>query len=175
MVIRVVVEAHDVATAVDSAQSYFRERLSIHEGNGPFDYCTPMVEGKTVSGADRWTDYQNKQSAFPVDSDPGRAEIHDAWQSTKSEIESDIEDVWDSMQACDTVHEFTENVLDDEMLAYRLGKMGSNSVNEFLFVQGWSGSGITSYRGWDHVQEIIEQEEADDDTTMWVVPLDAHY
>lgn len=175
MVIRVVVEASNVRSAVDAAQSYFRTYLRVENG-GPFDYCQPMVEGHTVAGSDRWIDYEDKQAAFPLASDPGRAEVEDAWASTKDCMESSLEAVLDATEECDDVSDLLDSVLSDSMLSYNMSKAGSgHSTEKFLYLQGWSPSGIDSYSGWKQVQNKIEAEEERDENRWWVVPLDVHY
>jgi hypothetical protein len=175
MVIRVVVEAHSMKEAVEQAQYYFNDYLHYEDG-GPFDYCTPMVEGHTVSGSDRWIDYEDEDVAFPLASDPGRAEVEDAWSSTLDYLDDNLQEVWDAVEDSEDVTEFRDKVLVEDMLGYYMSQVGSgNSTDKFLYVQGWSASGIDSLRGWKHVQEMIEDEEENDENGYWVVPLDVHY
>jgi hypothetical protein len=175
MVIRVVVEASDVQTAVDAGQRYFENYLHMQEG-GPFDYCTPMVEGHTVSGSDRWIDYEDEQAAFPLASDPGRAEVEDAWAATQDYMEDNLEKVLEAADECEDAADLRDRVLDDGMLSYYMSQAGSGqSTDKFLYVQGWSASGLDSYSGWNHVQELMEEEEQNEDNRWWVVPLDVHY
>lgn len=175
MVIRAVVEAHSMESATDAAKSYFEQHLHRHEG-GPFDYCTPMVEGHTVSGSDRWIDYEDEDVAFPLASDPGRAEVEDAWASTQDYMEDNLQEVLEATEDCEDASELADKVLDDGMLSYYMGKAGSgHSTDKFLYVQGWSVSGLDSYSGWNHVQELMEEEEQNEENRWWVVPLDVHY
>lgn len=176
MVIRVVVEAHDVESAVSNAERFFTDNLHYKNG-GPFDYCTPMVEGHTVSGADRWIDYQDKECAFPLASDAGRAEVEDAWSITLDCMEQNLKSVWESMEEADDFAEFFETILDDEdLVRHRMSKVaGYQSTDYFLYVQNWSTSGLRSRRGWDYLQDRIEDAEENEDNRWWVVPLDVHY
>lgn len=176
MVIRVVVEAHDMRSAVEAAQNYFNNHLHYEDG-GPFDYCTPMVEGHTVSGADRWIDYKNEDVAFPLTSDPGRAEVEDAWAATLDYMEDNLEDVWEAIEEAGDMQSFMEVLLNEEdLVRHKMNKFaGYQSTDYFLYVQGWNSSGVRSRRGWEYVQELMAEDEQRDEHQRWVVPLDVHY
>lgn len=176
MVISVVVEAHDVESAVSAAESFFNNNLHYEDG-GPFDYCQPMVEGHTVAGADRWIDYQDKECAFPLTSDPGQAEIEDSWEYTKNALESNVDEMLDAMKDCSSKEDFMEKLLEDEgLLRHNIMHIGAyQDTDHYLYVQGWSSGGIRSYRGWNYLQEKIEEAEKHDENRWWVVPLDVHY
>lgn len=182
MVIRVVVEAHDMKSAVENAQSFFASHLHYQEG-GPFDYCTPMVEGHTVSGADRWIDYQDEDVAFPLASDAGRAEVEDAWKATCDYMEDNLEVVWETMEEAESFADFVDTILaDEDLVRHKMSKVaGYTSTDYFLYVQGWNTGGIRSERGWEYTEELLdeadEQQDLDGDDIpgYWVVPLDVHY
>lgn len=180
-VIRVVVENHrDAEQAVEYAVRYFNENLH-HSTGGPFDYCTPMNEDSTVSGSSRFTQYEDEPPAFPVDSERGRDEIHDAWDSTVRQMEVNLEDVFDDareiIESGGDVSDFRDSILEDEMTQYRLSLVaGRRSTDRFLFMDGWGrGTGITTDGGWNRIERMIKTEQENDEDSRWVVPLDVHY
>lgn len=175
-VITVIVEAHDVESAVENAESYFDNHL-LYGNGGVFDYCTPMYEGFTVSGSDRWIDYQDKQAAFPLASDPGWAEVQDSWNATKDVMEGNLEGAFEAFNEAESVEEVMEMFLEDDgLMRHKLNKTtGYSSTAYYLYLQGWNSGGIRSNRGWEAVKEEREAELESDEDNWWVVPLDVHY
>lgn len=178
MVISVVVEAHDMDGAVRAAEQYFDQNLS-RENGGPFDYCQAMTGGHTVAGSDRWAHYQDKDIAFPVDSESGQEQIEDAWESTVTRAKQNMRDVWDAMEQSFDFQDFFEQYImqEEDLIRYKMSNVGGyQSTDYFLYVQGWSSSGVRSRRGYDYLQdEIVAREQERDEDEWWVVPLDVHY
>lgn len=176
MHIRVVVESHDVHSAVHKAQRYFEENLHYTNG-GIFDYCKPMESGHRVSGADRWTMYEDKDLAFPLDSEFGSKIVEGAWESTVEALKSNVEEVWDAIEGVEDADEFAELLLDNEGMArHTMNRFADHqSTDYYLYVDGWMAGGIRDRRGWEHVQELMDEEAERDENQWWVVPLDAHY
>lgn len=178
MLLRVIVEAESEMDAIGQANHWFEENLMHHNG-GPFDYCKDMreSESRAVAGSGRWTDYQDGPAAFPVDSERGREEIKDAWETTVERMEETAEKVFEAISGCDGVEDFTELLLEDEdLIRYRIKELGESQGSEhFLYYSTWSSSAINTYRGWNHVQDVMDEAQDSDEQNLWVVPLDAHY
>jgi len=68
-------------------------------------------------------------------------------------------------------------LLEDEgLLRHHISHIGAyQDTDHYLYVQGWSTGGIRSLRGWNYLQEKMEEAEQHDENRWWVVPLDVHY
>jgi hypothetical protein len=197
--IRVVVEAHDKSEALDAAELFFTEHL-IHTEGGPFDHYSLVNEDSDADSdadSDSDSDSDSDAVAVPLDSERGRAEVTDAWNRTRDRMAHNIEPAVECIQVLcnshpddsttdDIVQSFLEVLLNqngEDLIRHQLAQAcAHDSTDYLLYKQQWSTHGISTYAGWEHIQECMS--ESNDDTAVdtdidtagwWVVPLSVHY
>lgn len=164
MLIRGLVYADDRDEALARAKSGVFDRLVADD---VFDYyVTADMDGRGVSGTDRWGDYP---AAVRADSDEGQKLVENGWAYTVDEYD----------RALDQVEEFLEEydrsaLWEDEathmQYSYPFHKIGQfHGSATFLYDQ--HGQGIRS-RG--HLDRVLANEH-DYEGDLYVAPADVHY
>jgi len=164
MLIRGLVYADSGDEALAAAKSRVFNRLV---QDNVFDYyVTADMDGRGVSGTDRWGDYPE---AVPVESDEGRELVEDGWEYTVQEYD----------RALDQVEEFLDEydrsaLWEDEaahmQYSYPFHKIGQfQGPSTFLYDQ--YGQGVRS-RG--HLDRLLTNEH-NFDGDLYVAPADVHY
>jgi len=136
-----------------------------------FDYyVTADMDGRGVSGTDRWGDYPE---AVPADSDRGSELIEDGWEFTEQEYH----------QALGRIEEFLEehsyeDLWEDEAVhmeyQYPFHKIGQfEGPSTFLY--GPHGQGIRTRPRLDEYLESDGYGQQTDEESLYVCPADIHY
>lgn len=170
-VIRLIVEARSVENAKERAERFFQSRIS---PNYPYEWATVMDDVGSTTGANRWESYENEELAFSLDSERGRNEAIDAWNSTIEERKSILSRIYEQLDNYDDVESFTSSALDNEDgIMHTLSLVNTYGGEEvFLFFDQAGQPGISRPVQWEKITDLLESERAE---TKYIVPMDAHF
>lgn len=170
MLIRGLVDADDPDEALAAAKAGVFDRLVRDD---IFDYyVTADMEGRGVSGTDRWGDYP---LAVPADSDVGETLVETGWQSTVNEYESAFDRVDEFLETCDRcdIWEDEHTHREYQYAFHRIGQFTGNST--FLYDE--YGHGIRDRGHLDRVLsgDVTASGANNEEQPVYVVPADVHY
>lgn len=172
-VIRLLVNGDNEEEAVETALEAARVELLCKDADdrgrdGNFDYVRHMGESQD------WSDYD--LIAIPSDSERGRQEIQNAWNTTQEKTLDKIEEIKSTVESSTTEElandRYTRMIM-TEMSAYEPG------TNHYLFTTRDCDSTFFDEPQFElepiSTQDHIESVEEGHLNREWVVPLDAHY
>lgn len=136
-----------------------------------FDYyVTADMDGRGVSGTDRWGEFP---AAVPADTDEGRELADQGWESTEQEYE----------RALARIEEFFEGYAYDELWEDKA--VHTEYQYQFFTVGQFEGSSTFLYdphgqgiRDRPHLDEYLQNDgygQQTDDEELYVIPADVHY
>lgn len=164
MLIRGLVYSESEDEALFQAKTQVFDRLVEDHA---FDYyVTADMDGRGVSGTDRWGEYP---AAVPAATTEGRELIENGWEYTVDEYERALDQIEEFLEEYDR-HALWEDESTHMQYSYPFHKVGQfQGPSTFLYDQ--HGQGIRS-RG--HLDRILENEH-DYDGDLYVSPADVHY
>ena len=172
---RVIVAADSEDEAVEAAKQAAEYTLLSHsvtgcEGrDGPCDYVKAMERGHYTSGADRWTRYANTPMAFPADTEKGRDEIRQGWDTTYEELADRLTRIRSRMDEAETVEELAND--DGLRMAMSSCRPWTPGVMHHLFDGTKKDNGCWAVSTPDRYEAVVGGELSG----KWVVPLDVHF
>ena len=164
MLIRGLVYADDADEALVAAKADVFEPLV---ADGVFDYyVTADVDGRGVSGTDRWGDYP---AVAPGDGDEGRDLVEDGWQYTVDEYDRALDQVEEFLDEYNRSALWTDGAAHMEY-SFPFRKVGE-SAGPTTFLYERHGRGVCCR---DDLDQLLANDY-DRDGDLYVVPADVHY